>query len=131
MGGQGLRRGAAGWAALWLIAAAMATGCGGEEDLPAPEPRDIDTVGVAITDTVTQCGSVRRGFIAEPDLAALKRNVEALTDALDRLDPDARFRMAAGADTTLRDQVELAIGQLERDCAPEQAAALRDALPED
>ena len=129
MGRQGHRRGAAGWAALWLIAAALGAGCGGgDEDLPAPEPRDIDTVGAAVSDTVTQCGSVRRGFIEEPDRSALARNVDALTDALDRLDPDARFRIAAGADTTLRDQVQLAVRQLERDCAPEAAATLRDAL---
>jgi hypothetical protein len=116
------------WAALALIAAAVGAGCGGEEDLPAPEPRDIDTVGAAVGDTVVQCGSVRRGFIEEPDRSALQRNVEALTDAVERLDPDARFRLPAGADTTLRDQVRLTIRQLERDCAPEEAAALRDAL---
>jgi hypothetical protein len=128
MGAQGLRRSTAGWAALLLTAAMVSVGCGGEEDLPAPEPRDIDTVAAAVSDTVVQCGSVRQGFVAEPDRAALQRNVEALTDAVERLDPDARFRLAAGADTTLRDQVELAVRQLERDCAPDEASALRAAL---
>jgi hypothetical protein len=113
-----------------ICAGALVLGCG-EDPKPAPEPRDIDAIGASVADIVVQCGSVRRGFVEEPDRDTLRRDVEYLRDALDRLDPDARFRVAAaGEATTLREQARLAVRQLERGCAPDQATALGDAAPE-
>jgi len=130
MGRKGHRRSLAGaWVAVALCGAGLAGGCG-EDERPAPEPRDIDAIGASVSDIVVQCGSVRSGFVEEPEHDTLRRDVRYLVEALERVDPDARFRPAAGEPTTLRDQVRLAVRQLERGCAPDQASALREALPD-
>jgi len=118
-------------AAVVVIAAcAIATGCGGGSSKRAPSERDVTVIGTSVSDVVYQCQSAAAGFVAGPDRAALKRDVDGLVDVAGRVQADARFRLSARAagTTTLRDQVALAVRSLRAECSPQQAARLAGAV---
>jgi hypothetical protein len=112
-------------ACLCLVGAA----CGGTSK-DAPTPKDVDMIAAAVSDLVYQCGSYRAGHIAEPDTAALERDVEALLAAADRLDADAGFEVGEGTgiarSTTLRDELRLGARVLDDGCVPELGQRLND-----
>ena len=76
------------------------------------------------------------------DEEALDRDVDALVEAAEELDPDATFLRPQSlepdvpvgeeeelAETSLREQSELAIARLEDEsCSPQDAERLRDAI---
>jgi hypothetical protein len=103
--------------------------CGGDEPKVEPAPRDVDRLVAVVSDVVYQCGAVDAGFLDRVDTRSLARDVDYLLDALHRFRPDARFRTRAGT-STLGRQAKLALRRLEDDCAPAQAARLREALEE-
>jgi hypothetical protein len=108
-----------------------AAGCGGGSgpSKRAPTPRDVAVIGVAVGDVVYQCQAAAAGYIAEPDRAAVKRDVDRLVAVVAAVEPDAHFRFPGRAKpTTLRAQAEQAARSLRSDCVPEQAARLDDAL---
>jgi hypothetical protein len=92
----------------------------------------VDAIAAAASNIVFQCRSLERGFVSTVDREALDRDVETLVEATETFDPDAPFRRPAPAvepETTLRDQVELALARRdENGCSPEDAERLRDAL---
>jgi hypothetical protein len=113
-------------ASLLLAAAA----CSGEEEKPAPG-NQVDSIAGATADIVFQCRSVQSGFLSTVNEEAVDRDVEALTEAAEEFDLDATFRLPPPAfepETTLRDQIELAVTRLEDDCSPEHAEQLRAVL---
>jgi hypothetical protein len=110
----------------------LAAGCGGGGSEPTkrnPTGRDVAVIGASVSDVVYQCQSTAAGFIAGPDRAAVKRDVDRLVRLLADVEPDARFRFPGRAQpTSLRGQAEQATRSLRADCAPEQARRLDDAL---
>lgn len=107
----------------------LPSACGGsEKEQPAPE--DVDLVVAAVADIVYQCGSYTTGQVTEPDEAALERDVDALVEAYDRLEPDASFEVGAvelTRTTTLREELRFAARTLADGCLPAQAQRLSDA----
>jgi hypothetical protein len=82
-----------------------------------------------VSDVVYQCQSAAAGFIAGPDRAAVKRDVDRLVGVAADVEADARFRFAGRPEaTSLRRQVQQAARSLRTDCAPEQAKRLDGAL---
>jgi hypothetical protein len=127
MGTGRTRRVAASLAAVALL---LCAGCGDEEK-PPPGPSDVDAITAATARIVYQCRSVERGFLAEVDKAAQRKDVDTLVDAAGDFDADAAFRLPEAAvepESTLRDQAGLALGRLEEGCAPGEADRLRDAI---
>jgi hypothetical protein len=115
-------------AGLWA-SVLLAAGCGGE-DKPPPG-NQVDVITAATAQIVVQCRAAERGFISTVDGAALRRDVDTLVEATDEFDLDETFRLPPPAiepETTLREQIELAIARLEEDCSPEDAERLRDAI---
>lgn len=126
-----------------VIALFAAPACDGNGDRPPPGASDVDTILAATSDIVFQCRAAERGFMTM-DEAAIDRDVDALVEAAEELDPEATFRrpqsieldVPAGEEaelvdpeTSLRDQAELAIARLEDEtCSPQDAERLRDAL---
>jgi hypothetical protein len=104
-------------------------GCGGGSSKREPTQRDIGVIGAAVSDVVYQCQAAAAGFIAGPDQAALKRDVDRLVGVAADVDADTQFRFAQRpAATTLRRQLEQAARSLRADCAPAQASRIDDAL---
>jgi hypothetical protein len=113
-----------------VVGLAGAPGCGGGgASKREPTQRDIALVGAAVADVVYQCQSAAAGFIAGPDRAALKRDVDRLVAVARDVEADARFRFPRRAEpTTLRAQLQQTERSLRADCAPEHAARIADAL---
>lgn len=110
---------------------AAGSGCGGGSGSSkrTPTGRDIAVIGASVSDVVYQCQSAAAGFIAGPDRAAVKRDVDRLVALLSQVELDARFRFTGRPEpTTLRAQAEQATRSLRADCAPEQARRLAEAL---
>ena len=82
-------------AGLLANALLMAAGCSGG-DKPAPGPNHVDTILGATSNIVFQCRAVERGFMSI-DEEALDRDVDALVEAAEELDPDATFPPTAVA----------------------------------
>jgi len=113
-----------------LLTAVLA-GCGGGEDRPPPGIDDVDAITASVAGIVFQCRSVEQGFLSTVDEEALRRDVGALLTIAETRDPDVRFRLPEPAiqrDTTLHEQVRLAARLLERDCSPDDARRLREAV---
>ena len=107
-----------------------AAACSGDEEKAAPG-NEVDSIAGATADIVFQCRSVKSGFLSTVNEEAVDRDVEALTRAAEEFDLDATFQLPPPAfepETTLRDQIELAVTRLEDDCSPEHADRLRGAL---
>ena len=109
---------------------AAGCGCGGSgSSKRKPTGRDVAVIGASVSDVVYQCQSAAAGFIAGPDRAAVKRDVDRLVGLLADVEPDAGFRFPGRAQpTSLRGQAEQATRSLRADCAPERAARLAAAL---
>jgi hypothetical protein len=112
--------------ALGLVALAALAGCGSAPK-PAPGPRDIARVGSSLGDIVFQCQSVAAGYVAGADRAALKRDVDALVAAFDRVSPDAGYSVGTAPGptrrTTVRRELRLARRALST-CEPRLAKPL-------
>jgi hypothetical protein len=103
--------------------------CGGD-DKAAPG-NEVDSILAASADIVFQCRAVESGLLSSPNTQVLQQDVDALLAAAAEFDLDASFQRpqpALESETTLREQVELAIARLEGDCSPEHAEQLRDAI---
>jgi hypothetical protein len=87
----------------------------------------VARLAAAFADVVYQCRAVQAGYVDRIDARLIKRDVDFLVDAWDRLRPDSRFRTAAGP-STLRRQSRLTVRQLEDGCAPEQADRLEETM---
>jgi hypothetical protein len=106
-----------------------AAACGGEEK--AAPGNQVDAIVAAASDIVYQCRAVESGFLSSPNTEVLERDVNALLAAADEFDLDAPFERpppAIEAETTLREQIELAIARLEGMCSPEHAEELQAAI---
>ena len=107
----------------------VAADCGGD-DKAAPG-NQVDSILAASADIVFQCRAVESGLLSSPNTEVLQHDVDALLAAAAEFDLDASFQRpqpALESETTLREQVELAIARLEGDCSPEHAEQLRDAI---
>jgi hypothetical protein len=116
-------------AGLGCLVAILGAACG-EEKRP-PDVDDADTITASVGRIVFHCRSAQQGFLAGVDKQVLGRDVDALRDAAEEIDPDVSFRLPEGAirrQTTLRDQVELAARVLDEDCSPADAERLREAV---
>jgi hypothetical protein len=111
---------------------ALCLGCGGAKHKPPPTQRDVGAITAAVADIVYQCQSAAAGFVAGPDEAALRRDVDALVSAYGRVRADAPFRLPSSTGqarrTTLRDQAALAARNLSADCSAKQAARVQAAM---
>lgn len=112
--------------AVMLSCACLVGACDGDEPRAEPGKRDIDRLLTAVSDVVTQCQAVEAGYVTKVDGASVRRDVDQLVDAAERLRPDARFATTIGA-TTVGRQIRLAERRL-KECAPAQAARLEEAL---
>ena len=111
------------------IIALLGAACG-EEKRP-PDVDDADRITASVGRIVFLCRSVEQGFLASVDERALRRDVDALSELAEDVDPDVSFRLPESGirrETTLRDQVELAARVLDEACSPEDAERLRDAV---
>jgi hypothetical protein len=116
-------------AGLGCMVALFGAACG-EEKRP-PDVDDADRITASVGRIVFHCRSVEQGFLASVDEEVLRRDVGALSEAAEDIDPDASFRLPESGirrQTTLRDQVELAARVLDEDCSPEDAERLREAV---
>lgn len=110
--------------------ALLGAGCQ-EDDKRPPSVEDVDAISASVASIVFHCRSVEQGFLASVDEEALRRPVDALEDAAEEVEADARFRLPESTlerKTTLRDQVDLASRTLADGCSPDDAERLRDAL---
>ena len=106
-----------------------AAACGGD-DKAAPG-NQVDSILAATGDIVFQCRAVESGLLSSPNTEVLQRDVDALLAAAAEFDLDAPFQRpppAVQPETTLREQIELAIARLEGRCSPEHAQELRAAI---
>jgi hypothetical protein len=113
--------------ALAIGCACLLAGCGGDEPTADPSQRDVNRIVAAVADVVYQCRAVQTGFVDRIDGRLVRRDVDVLLDAWERLRADSRFRTATGT-STLRRQSRLAIRQLGKSCAPQQADRLEEAM---
>jgi hypothetical protein len=116
-------------AVLFAVALLGAAACGGEEK--AAPGNQVNAITAATSEIVYQCRAVESGFLSSPNTEALRRDVDALLAAADEFDLDSPFQRPPPAiepETTLREQIELAIARLEGSCAPELAEELRAAI---
>ncbi len=127
---RGVSRGRLSVAALWA-SALVAAGCGGEADRPPPG-NQVDRIAAATATIVIQCRAAESGFISKVNQDAVESEVDVLVEATDEFDLDETFLLPAPAiepETTLREQIELAIARLEDDdCSPDDAERLREAI---
>jgi hypothetical protein len=103
--------------------------CGGD-DKAAPG-NQVDSILAATADIVFQCRAVESGLLSSPNAEVLRQDVDALLAAAAEFDLDAPFQRPQPAlepETTLRDQIELAIARLDGTCSPEDAEELRAAI---
>jgi hypothetical protein len=112
--------------AVMLSCTCVVAGCDGDQPKVAPDRRDIDQLVTAVSDVVTQCQAVEAGYVTRVEVASVRRDVDHLVDAAERLRAESRFATRAGVSTVGR-QVRLALRRL-RGCAPAQAVRLEDAL---
>jgi hypothetical protein len=112
-----------------IAACAIASGCGGGSSKRQPSEHDVAVIAASVSDVVYQCQSAAAGFVAGPDRAALKHDVDRLVDVAGRVQADARFRISrrASRPTTLREQVGVAVRSLRPECSPQQAQRLEGA----
>jgi hypothetical protein len=106
-----------------------AAACGGDEK--AAPGNQVDGILAATADIVYQCRAVETGLLSSPNIENLERDTAALLAAADEFDLDAPFQRPQPAiepETTLREQLELAIARLEGTCSPEHAEELRAAI---
>jgi hypothetical protein len=106
-----------------------AAACGGEEK--AAPGNQVNSILAATADIVYQCRAVESGLLSSPNMENLERDVGALLAAADEFDLDAPFprpQPAIESETTLREQIELAVARLESTCSPEHAEELRAAI---
>jgi hypothetical protein len=114
-------------AAAAIAVSAIAAACGGGPEKRQPTERDVAAIGTSVSDVVYQCQSAAAGFIAGPDRAAVKRDVDRLVSVAADVQADAPFRFRGrGSRTTLRDQVAVAVRSLRAECSPQQAKRLED-----
>jgi hypothetical protein len=115
--------------AIAVAAACLAvTACGGASG-PARRPptgHDVAVIAQAMSDVVYQCQSVAVGLTANPDAAAIRRDVDALLGAYRRVQPDAKLTIGP-LHTTLRRELGLARANLQAGCATGAARRLADA----
>ena len=114
---------------LCVAAVLGAAACGGEEK--AAPGNQVDAIVAATSEIVYQCRAVESGFLSSPNTEALERDVDVLLAAADEFDLDATFdrpQASVQPETTLREQIELAIARLEGSCSPEQAEELQAAI---
>jgi hypothetical protein len=117
---------------LFLLCAGALLGaaaCGGD-DKAAPG-NQVDSILAATADIVFQCRAVESGLLSSPNTEVLQRDVDALLAAAAEFDLDAPFQRpppAVQPETTLREQIELAVARLEGTCSPEHAEELRAAI---
>lgn len=109
-----------------LSCACALAACDGDEPKVEPTRHDVDRLLAAVSDIVTQCQAVEAGYVSKVDIASVRRDVDHLVNAAERLRGESRFGTATGTSTVGR-QVRLALRRLEG-CAPAQAARLADAL---
>jgi hypothetical protein len=103
--------------------------CGGD-DKAAPG-NQVDSILAASADIVFQCRAVETGLLSSPNTAVFQQDVDALLAAAAEFDLDAPFQRpqpALESETTLREQIELAIARLKGMCSPDHAEELRAAL---
>jgi hypothetical protein len=126
-----------------VVASLLAAGgCTGGGEKREPGANDVEAILAATSNIVFQCRGAERGFLSI-DEEALGRDVDALVEAAEELDPEATFRRPqplqpdeplgdeeelVDPETSLRDQAELAIARLEEGCSPEDAERLQDAI---
>ncbi len=106
-----------------------AAACGGDEK--AAPGNQVNAITAAASDIVYQCRAVESGFLSSPNTEVLQRDVDALLAAAAEFDLDAPFQRpppAVEPETTLREQIELAIARLEGTCSPELAEELQAAI---
>jgi hypothetical protein len=116
-------------AVLCAGALTAAAACGGDEK--AAPGNQVDAITAATSEIVYQCRAVESGFLSSPNTEALERDVDVLLAAAEDFDLDAPFDRpppAVQPETTLREQIELAIARLEGTCSPEHAEQLRAAV---
>jgi hypothetical protein len=101
--------------------------CDGDPPKVTPQPRDVNRIVAAVSDLVYQCLAVEAGYTNRLERRSVERDVDVLLDGWTRLRADSRFRTATGT-TTLRRQAKIAVRRLDQDCAPKQAARLREAM---
>jgi hypothetical protein len=113
--------------ALAIACACFLVACDGDEPKVEPSQGDVDRLLAAVSNVVYQCGAVQAGFVDRIDARVVKRDVDFVVDAWDRLRPDARFRTPTGT-STLRRGSRVLIRRLGDGCAPKQADRLREAM---
>jgi hypothetical protein len=118
--------------ALTGCACVIAAGCGGVTK-SAPTQREAQAISAAVSDIVTQCQSAAAGFVAGPDAASLRRDVDALVQTYGRVRANARFVVGSSSGVTLattpRKELSLAEQNLAAaGCAPRQAIRLQGTL---
>jgi hypothetical protein len=116
----------AGAAAACLALAA----CGGGSSRKPPSEADVAAISRSVSDIVYQCQSVATGFVAAPDAATIKRDVNSLVSANERVQADASFVLGSQSPlrrkTTLSKEIALAAHNLQLgDCSPAQAKRLQ------
>jgi hypothetical protein len=114
-----------------LCAGALLGGaaCGGEEK--AAPGNQVDSILAATAEIVYQCRAVQTGLLSSPATEVIERDVNVLLAAADEFDLDAPFQRPQPAlepETTLREQIELAISMLEGMCSPQHAEELGGAI---
>lgn len=113
-----------------LCAGTLLTAACGGDDKAAPG-NQVDSILAASADIVFQCRAVESGLLSSPNTQVLQQDVDALLAAAAEFDLDAPFQRPQPAlepETTLREQIELAIARLEGICSPEHAEELRAAI---
>jgi arginine/lysine/ornithine decarboxylase len=106
-----------------------AAACGGDEK--AAPGNQVDSILASTADIVFQCRAVESGLLSSPNTEVLQQDVDALLAAAAEFDLDAPFQRpqpALESETTLREQIELAVARLEGMCSPEHADELRAAI---
>jgi hypothetical protein len=109
--------------------AGLSLACDGDQPKVTPDGRDATRIVATVSDVVYQCLAVEAGYTDRVEARQVKRDVDYLVSAWDRLRADSRFRTATGW-TTLRQQSRVAVRRLEEGCAPEEATRLESAMEE-
>ena len=115
---------------LLACACALAAACGDSgPDRGPPSAQDIRAISAAVGDIVVQCESIAAGYVAGPVPGSLERDVDALLDAHERVEPETRYTVSGTSglsrQTTLADELQIAQRQLAAQCAPDAGRAPR------
>ena len=73
----------------------------GEEKRP-PDVDDADRITASVGRIVFHCRSVEQGFLASVDEEVLRRDVGALSEAAEDIDPDVSFRRRCATKSSWR-----------------------------